>query len=55
MREGKEIDSDYNSSGEEVELRDEDSSDDDDDDDDENQGAIKVGRKRVSLGSKKDK
>ncbi|CAL6340154.1 unnamed protein product [Bathycoccus prasinos] len=55
MREGKEIDSDYNSSDEEVELRDEDSSDDDDDDDDENQGAIKVGRKRVSLGSKKDK
>lgn len=54
MREGKEIDSDYNSSDEEVELRDEDSSDDDDDDD-ENQGAIKVGRKRVSLGSKKDK
>jgi len=52
--EGKEIDSDYNSSDEEVELRDEDSSDDDDDDD-ENQGAIKVGRKRVSLGSKKDK
>ena len=53
--EGNEIDSDYNSSDEEVELRDEDSSDDDDDDDDENQGAIKVGRKRVSLGSKKDK
>jgi len=50
----KEIDSDYNSSDEEVELRYEDSSDDDDDDD-ENQGAIKVGRKRVSLGSKKDK
>ena len=52
-KERKEIDSDYNSSDEEVELRDEDSSDEDDDYD--NHGAIKVGRKRVSLGSKKDK